>query len=315
MGRYLLTVCIALAVASTAIAQTNAVDRGLAWIASQQHADGSWGTNAAVNALAVLAFYSSGHLPDTPRYGGAVNRGVTFLLGQEDADGSFTANGAWMYGQGIATFTLAQALGTTPHPDTIRPALERAVTLILRAQAIPKAPFHDGGWRYMPGSIDSDLSISAWQLLALTAAADAGLSVPRSSVERGADYLLRCAHPQGGFGYQPGGIPNQARTASAIVALRAAGHANDPALETGLRWLAQHPLGPDGPYYYYAAHACAHAGAGLDAGKLTAQQLPAGDWPESPHAPDEAKAGSVYRTAMAILALTADRHLLPGYLP
>ena len=37
------------------------VARGLAWLASQQRADGSWSTNAALNALPVLAFLSAGN--------------------------------------------------------------------------------------------------------------------------------------------------------------------------------------------------------------------------------------------------------------
>jgi hypothetical protein len=73
-----------------------------------------------------------------------------------------------------------------------------------------------------------------------------------------------------------------------------------------LRW--------ESPFFYYAAQHCAHAGAGLDERLLTEHQQAGGSWPAPPHAPDEERAGPVYTTAMAVLALTAKWNYLPGYL-
>ncbi len=52
----------------------NAVDRGLAWLSTQQAPDGSFSTFAsgqpAVTSLCVLAFLSRGHQPGFGPYGG-----------------------------------------------------------------------------------------------------------------------------------------------------------------------------------------------------------------------------------------------------
>src|SRR6185295_14855751 len=54
------------------------VDHGLAWIASQQAADGSFPTlpagQPAVTSLCVLAFLSCGHQPGTGLYGQQLDR-------------------------------------------------------------------------------------------------------------------------------------------------------------------------------------------------------------------------------------------------
>ena len=287
---------------------TNAVARGVAWLASQQRADGSWSENVALNSLAGLAFYSAGHPPSVAAlgkrgYSEQVERGLAFILTQQDADGAFTTNGATMYGHGITTLLLAEATGMTKQP--VRPALEKAVQLILRSQAVEKSDFHAGGWRYLPGSQDSDLSVTVWQIIALKAASDVGVPVPRAAMERALAYVKRCAHPQGGFGYQPGGLPNQSRTAAAIVALRLCGE------RPSTRWLEQNPLRWDSPFFYYAAHYTAHAGGDVRA--LLEKQNADGSWPVT-EAEDAKKGGPIYCTAMAVLALTAEWNYLPAFL-
>jgi len=295
-------------------AQTNAVDRGLTWLAAQQRPDGSWSPNPALNSLALLAFLSAGHVPADNVYGKLVDRGLGFVLTQQTEDGAFTANGAMMYGQGITTLMLAEMLGMSERDAPVRAELKKAVALILRAQAVEKSPIHEGGWRYDVQSTDSDLSVTVWQITALKAAADAGISVPRRAMERAADYVRRCQHPTGGFSYQPGGFPNQSRTASAILALRFCGLPDDPAIARARDWLAGNPLRWDSEFFYYAAYYCAHAGAGLDERVLLEHQSADGSWPAPPATHDEAKAGPIYTTSMALLALTAEWHYLPVYL-
>jgi hypothetical protein len=57
------------------------VDRGLAWLASQQRADGSFPTmesgQPAVTSLAVMAFLSRGHMPGDGPYGNRLDRAIT----------------------------------------------------------------------------------------------------------------------------------------------------------------------------------------------------------------------------------------------
>jgi hypothetical protein len=291
------------------------VERGLDWLASQQQPSGAWSTNTALNALPLLAFLSAGHTPDTKdRYAGVVDRGFRFLLAQQAKDGAFTAGGGRMYGHGIATLALAEAAGMSRRASRARPNIEKAVQLILRAQTVEKGIFHDGGWRYLPTSTDSDISITVWQITALKAASEAGIAVPRDALERAAHYVRRCVHPSGGFGYQPGGMPNASRTACGILALRLCGAPDDPLVPRARRWLVANPLTWDDEYFYYAAYHCAKAGDGLEESLLIGRQTPAGSWPAAPNAPEEQRAGPLYTTSMAILALTVKWDYLPVYL-
>lgn len=298
---------------SPCFSQTGAVDRALHWLQAQQRPNGSWSDNAALNALPMLAMLSAGQTPGVRPYDSPLDRGLRFLLRQQDADGAFTAGGGMMYGHALATLLLAEAAGMTQEDRFVRPALQRAVTLILRAQAVEKGQFHAGGWRYEPTSTDSDLAVSVWQVIALRAASETGVAIPREAFENAARYIKRCEHPSGGFGYQPGGIPNQSRTAGAILALRMCGLWEDPAIERARRWLEQHPLRWDCEYFYHAACHTAHAGAGFNEKILLQRQNADGSWPAAPHSPSEAKAGPLYSTSMAVLSLTAQHNYLPVF--
>src|SRR5260221_2902594 len=199
----------------SSFAATISVDRGLAWLAAQQKDNGSWSANVALDSLPLLAFLSAGHVPGDKEFHATLDRGLRFVLPQQGPDGSFTAGGGMMYGHGITTLLLAELAGMSKQDAQVRAALEKAVTLILRSQAVEKSEIHAGGWRYQPNSADSDLSVTIWQVTALKAASDVGVAVPRQAMERAIPYSKRSEHPRGGFGYQPGGMPNQSRTGAA----------------------------------------------------------------------------------------------------
>jgi len=287
-------------------AESNEVARGLHWLATQQRADGSWSTNAALNALPVLAFLSAGNLPATPGYGAVIDRAVRYLLTQQTADGAFTNGGALMYGHGVTTLLLAEITGMVKRETGVRPRLTKAVELILQAQAISKGDLHAGGWRYFSNSTDSDLAVTVWQVAALRAARDAGLQVPREAFERAAHYIQRCGHPRGGFAYQPGGFPTRGRTAAAILALRMCGQFETPTNNCpAVTW--------DDEYFYHALFFCTQTGISFDERLLAKLQNADGSWPLPPHSLDESEAGPLYTTSLAILALTAKDHYLPVF--
>jgi hypothetical protein len=306
-------VCLSL-LASAALADTNSVERGLDWLRSQQRANGAWSDNAALNALPLLAMLSAGQTPGVRPFNSPLDRGLRFLLSQQDNDGAFMAGGGMMYGHALATLLLAESCGMTHDDRFIRPALTRAVALILKAQSVEKGAFHDGGWRYEPASTDSDLSVTAWQIIALKAASETGVVVPRAALERAGRYIKRCEHPSGGFGYQPGGIPNESRTAAAIISLRLSGWWKDPAIGRAQRWLDRNPLRWECDYFYHAAAHTAHARAGFHETILFEHQNADGSWPIAPNSHNEAKAGVLYSTSMAVLALTARWNYLPVFM-
>ncbi|MEI6083122.1 MAG: prenyltransferase/squalene oxidase repeat-containing protein [Verrucomicrobiota bacterium] len=298
----------------SSFAETNAVARGLAWLVAQQRPDGSWSTNVALNSLPVLAFLSAGHTLDDKPHGERLNRAVRFILSQQSPEGAFTNGGALMFGHGMTTLMLAEVAGMNDEGTKLTTHLNKAVHFILRAQAIEKGDIHAGGWRYFPDSKDSDLAVSIWQIAALRAAITAGARVPTVSLERAARYITRCKRPDGGFAYQPGGQPNQGRTAAGMIALRMCNQFESTAIDRGREWLKEHPLKWEDEYVYHSAFFCANIKLAFDEALLERRQLPDGSWPAPPNCVDETDAGPLYRTAMAILALTARDHYLPVFM-
>ena len=76
-----------------------AIQTGLAWLARNQNADGSFGSgtyrgNIAVTSLAGLAFMSSGSSPGRGPYGGADRQGPGLRHGQHIALGLHRGRGA-----------------------------------------------------------------------------------------------------------------------------------------------------------------------------------------------------------------------------
>lgn len=73
----------------------NSVDRGLAWIATQQAPDGSFSTLAVgqpgVTSLCVMAFLSRGHQPGFGPYGQQLNRAIDYVLSCQKEDGLLSA--------------------------------------------------------------------------------------------------------------------------------------------------------------------------------------------------------------------------------
>jgi len=114
-----------------------AIDRGLAWLAEEQAADGSYGDlshygpHVGITGLAGLAFLSNGDMPGRGRYGLNVDRCLTFILTHGSESGLLAAetDHGPMYGHAFATLFLAEGYGMTPRPE-VREALRKAVRLI-----------------------------------------------------------------------------------------------------------------------------------------------------------------------------------------
>ena len=69
-----------------------AIDRGLEYLAAQQAANGSWGSgayreNVAVTSLAALALMAGGHQPGRGKYGKRITSALEFVLAAGDGNG------------------------------------------------------------------------------------------------------------------------------------------------------------------------------------------------------------------------------------
>ncbi len=321
----------------TAKAQ-EAIDQGLKYLANNQHADGSFGAaaqhkgNIAITSLGGLAFMAAGHQPGRSKYGRVVTEALRFVLTMEDRsrpgylwNPRASLHGP-MYGHGFATLFLAEVYGMVQNPrlrDELRGTLERAVKLIINTQN------NEGGWRYQPQKNDADLSVTICQIMALRAARNAGITVPKSVADRCVQYVKECQdiRGEGGFQYQrrPGPV-GFARTAAGVVALYSAGVYEGEAVDKGLKYLlARKPGGrfafPDRDmqihYYYghyYAAQAMWTAGGQYwrewfpaireELLRPNAHLQPDGSWYDHRICPH-------YCTAMALIILQIPNNYLP----
>lgn len=302
-----------------------AIDRGLAYLAARQHDDGAFGSgaayrkNVAVTSLVGLALMAAGHTPGRGKYGRESQKAVDFILSRCRPNGFIIEEGSAshgpMYGHGFSTMYLAEVYGMTHRAD-VREKLKKAVDLIVNTQN------KEGGWRYEPSPDDADISVTVCELMALRAARNRGIHVPRGTIDRAVEYVKACQNPDGGFRYQrPMARPESAfpRSAAAIVGLYSAGVYEGKEIDEGLRYIERHLPGADpfrieAHYYYghyYAAQAMFQAG-GVSwerwytaiRDELLRRQQPDGAWPDS-------MINDEYGTAMALLVLTLPNNYLP----
>jgi squalene cyclase len=330
MRRFLAAIClIALAMPSVAHAQAKAKDevkmdeptkkataKALAWLATQQNADGSWSDgkyahNTAITSFALLAYLSQGHLPNQGQFGAEVAKGMRFLLASQMENGYLIgARGGNMYCHGMATLALAELWGSTGD-DAIKPVLEKAVKLVVGCQN------YEGGWRYEPRSTDADVSVTIMQVMALRAAKNAGFNVPNNTLKDAIKYVESCYNPyNGGFTYQSrGGTPGFARTAAGCCVLFLAGDYKSNKLEKAIEYLKDNFYANQHFFYghYYAAHAMHQVGGKEWADwykQISQHLLPRqevdGNWYEV----DRGGTGAVYQTSISVIILSVPTHYL-----
>jgi hypothetical protein len=299
----------------------DAIKSGLAWLARNQNADGSFGRgtyrgNIAVTSLAGLAFMASGSSPGRGPYGPQIDRALVYVMDCTSPSGFIAVVAASthgpMYSHGFGTLFLAEAYGMTHRPE-IREKLQKAVRLIIDTQNV------EGGWRYQPVRRDADLSVTICQINALRAARNAGLFVPKETVAACIRYVKHSQNADGGFRYMlQGGASAFPRSAAGVVALQSAGEYDTKEVKDGVNYLRQYTreikLGNRYSHYFYGHYYAAQA-MWLRGGddwaewfpairtELLHRQSSAGFWSDS--ICDE------YGTAMALIILQIPNNYLP----
>ena len=302
-------------------ATARAIERGLSLLAARQDEDGSfrsggYSRNVAICALAGMAFMSGGSTPGRGQYGRNVDRCIDFILANTQESGFINVPNASshgpMYGHGFATLFLAECYGMTRRPD-IRTKLTKAVQLIVNTQN------KEGGWRYQPQRADADISVTICQVMALRAARNGGLYVPRETIDLCTEYVKRSQNADGGFMYMiQGGQSAFPRSAAGIVALYSAGIYEGPEIKKGLDYLMgfmpqANEFNRESHYFYghyYAVQAMWHAGGEFWGrwypairDELLARQREDGSWMDS--------ICQEYGTAMACVILQMPNNYLP----
>ncbi|MFM8734141.1 MAG: prenyltransferase/squalene oxidase repeat-containing protein [Pirellulales bacterium] len=315
-----------------------AVERGLAWLARHQAADGSWrfdlsncrcegacrdaGTVASTTAatgIALLPFLGAGHTHVEGAHREIVTRGIYYLMSrlQPTPRGGDLSEGT-MYGHGVATLALAEALGMT-RDEALATYVRDAVRFIETAQ-----DRHGGGWRYLPGQ-PGDTTVTAWQLAALKSASLAGVPVSSPTMDGICRFLDRVQVRRGeAYGYQA----PQARPCTSAVGLLCrlyTGWPEEETIDRGLTALAKGGPDPDAVYLnFYLSQALLQRDHPLwpkwnarARDQLVARQVAhgheAGSWFFADH--DTAPGGRLAHTALAVLTLEVYYRLLPIYRP
>jgi hypothetical protein len=332
-----------------------AVERGLAWLSRNQNVDGSWTSHigyklntgyeitadgrghVGVTALSGMAFLAGGHLPGRGEHGTTVSNCLDFVLSCVQEDGYITHAGTRMYSHAFATLFLAEIYGMT-HRGDIKAKLQLAVDFIVNSQN------ERGGWRYEPYAVEADMSIVVCQVLALRAARNIGIRVPKSVVDKAASYVVDSAVTEdslkryypgpisykneiGSFHYQrqDGSRSSFPLTAAGVTALYGAGVYSDAKIDDGIRYLRvnmqnfnrQRGKRDNGHYFFWYGHyygVQAMYTAGADAwesyftvvrDELLSMQEPSGAWP------NQTGPGKPFGTAMAVLILEIPYRFLP----
>lgn len=287
----------------------------------------------AITALCALAIAAVGNLPSDATPGGeCVQKALTFILSPErqDREGYFGAkDGSRMYGHGITTLFLAEMLGMgrdAGQDAALRKSCERAVALILKAQQVQKRSGTEGGWRYTPQATDSDLSVSIWQLMALRAAKNAGIPVPKDAIDAAVGYIKRSFKDTGrlnapvGFSYEINQAPVWSTAAEGLLALQVCGEYECREVLATSDWLLQNPPKAGTAWFYYGTYYYAqgmyqrggeHAETALK--RIPEVLLPLQEDDGSWKGMGGNESNRVYRTAMALLSLSVKYHYLPIY--
>ncbi len=305
-----------------------AIRKALAWMRTQQQADGSMNSKykTAMTSFAIMAHLSAGVTFDDAAHGAWLAKSLRFVLKQQDDNGYFgRKDHSAMYGHGIVTLMLAEALGMARKgelEESIRKKLERAVAITVNAAKIKKSAQHAGGWRYTPTSRDSDMSLSGWQLMSLHAVQQVGITVPPEIIKNAVEYAKRRTRKDGRVNYQSS-IGHTCLRGLAMLCHAVGGQAKDEVVTTIGKRITGDPIAWKGPWFFYRAY---YDAVGMSRARpemwkkyskvvekvLVENQKKDGSWP-TPPGNNEGKIGSTYKTCMAVLALTVDRHVLPAY--
>jgi hypothetical protein len=322
-----------------------AVEKGLAWLARNQEADGRWNprrhqagierfvagrdrqaagkdADTGITGLALLAFMGAGYTHLDGPYQTQIRRGLEFLIRGQKADGNLAGEAGYfsgMYCHAMALLALAEAYALTGSPE-FREPIAKGVVFTLQAQD----PV-EGGWRYRPRD-PGDTSILGWQILALKSAEFAGLLVPQQTFDRARRFVESVSSGKAGglAAYRAVERPSPAMTAEALVCRLFLGTApTDPVVQEAVEFILAEPPGKGPPnfyYWYYATFGLSQVGGEAwerwnQALRYTLVSSQRRDYPWDgswdPTCIWGGYGGRVYTTALAILCLEAYYRYLP----
>jgi hypothetical protein len=223
-----------------------AVKKALEWLAKQQTDKGGFGAQGGsypvtMTALSGMALLMEGSTTKEGKYADNIKKAAEWLMekahegGNRDGligDTNLPQEAVrYMYGHGFSTLFLACVYGEEPD-KTKRAKLKQILTSAVKY--ISAAQSTQGGWYYtskLEGGDNDEGSVTVTQLQALRACKNAGIPVPKETIDKAVDYLKKSTTQAGGVIYslgRNGGMPaiggeRPALTAAAIACSFSAG--------------------------------------------------------------------------------------------
>ena len=256
-----------------------AVERGLAYLRDRDIGDGHWDRASGVVVPAFL-HARVGPAPDAPAAGylglgaddqtrmrAALHYCIDRVPGFDD-DTAFTYRvGACL--DGMAAYLAAGG------PDVVNADLTVAAAIDRGAAALRANRYPGGGWNYIRGADNGDLSATRYAADGLALVGDLPADLPA--------FVDTHANPDGSFRYHTRGgeVGGEVLTAKAAwIYLRAGVEAGDPRIQGAMAWLDTHR---DTDPYRYAADWALYTLLGLGAVTLDGQRDPVADgYPDTP---------------------------------
>lgn len=320
------------------IASTSA---GLAYLTSVQKQGGSWSAElegqdvldaVGVTGLCLLAFLGEGHTTFSGSYKKAVSDAANFIISSQKGDGLIgdSASKLHRYSHAICTLALCE-LKVLTDDESLGPVCEKALKYILRIQE-PQVAF-----RRTPDEAHGDTQLTAWMLLAMLSARNAGIQFPEGLQTVCLNLFDRVTDEQGRANYIAPSDPSKPErqlpqyqsmlidtAAAALGRLLLDVPLSDKRLSANLNFLRDNQpnrLRMNFPFYFFGAQAKFQAGEqGYKEwlwplkSVLLSLQISEGDkkgsWETGQYA--DIRSGRAGETALAILSLQAPYNHFAG---
>lgn len=319
----------------------SALARGLSYLARQQQADGSFlnrekgdeksaprfgGQKVILSSACLLAYLSTGQIPELGKHGLVVRNAIDFLVKAVPEDGYLgKVDSSQMSGHALATLALIECYGIESDParrKKQRAAINKAIKVLLRSQHLQEGDPGRGGWRTEPQGGQLSLITTSWCILALHAARNAGSEIPLEPFERARGFAQSCWRTkQKGFSNDGGDTITPASNAAGLLCLLLLGQTNRQEITAAAAWLRDHPVEEQTENPVLSRQlvllAAFHAGGETwrstwerYQSKLLQSQQKDGSWPSSRGAKEP---GQTYSSATSILCLSMSLWLLPAF--
>ena len=339
------------------------VDRGLVWLASQQQVDGSFPSirsgQPGVTGLVLMAFLAKGESPADGKYAKTLTRAIDFIVSNQKKNGliaalahdaapisrkrrqELNASCAIIYNHSISALALAEAYGQCDEVQAkkLSNVIEKAIAATIEIQNFKgRRPLNKGGWKYIVNTFDfdADLSSTAWQLMFLRSAKNAGFEVPKENIDRAMAFVENCFNKKSEvFVYDPYNqiTVSRAMAGAGIVAMAHGGRHNSEMAHKSGDWILTRDFTkynadksinglhwqPD--RFHYGVFHCSQAMYQLG-GKhwkefyppvvktLLANQQEDGSWQPEKY---DKQYGNCYTTSLCVLSLSVHNQILPMF--